>query len=212
MTALTFKVSKQKSVLGNSKKILVVGPFYEKTRKLLHVENMIENYDLTIFNGGLCEPFNDLQLIRNHIDILDRMFETKKVVYNLGNKDMMFQQGLLLLDSCPPDIDKWLKERPNVVMVTFPNNNQLVVTNGGLTDKMNLDTLVDNIETTFIRAPWHQQYNGRMGYVISNEPLSLEAPQFHNFSAQIGNIANRLETQVYAQEVDQFGCKSTILL
>jgi hypothetical protein len=199
---------------NSPKKILIVGPFYDQTDKLLRVEPMIQNYDYVIFNGGLCEPLNQMSLIQKHIEILDRMFSTQRVIYNMGSRDLMLIEGLYA--DYPTEVGNWLAQRPNVVIVTFTNLSKLIVVNGGVTPRTTEAKLADNIEVSFVSSlggrPWHQAYNGRFGYIVSNEPLTLSAPQFHNFSAQMGNEPFKPETQVYAQEADQYGLKTTILL
>jgi len=121
---------------------------------------------------------------------------------------------LININSNDP-IHKWLSTKSNIVMINFTNQSSLIITGGGIVPNMTKSDLHNNIETSFVSTinekPWHQTYGGGYGYIISNNPLTTKEPQFYHYSAQIGNSHNE-NTQVYAQEVDQFGLKRTILL
>jgi len=108
-----------------------------------------------------------------------------------------------------------LISKPNVIIINFVSQSSLIVTCGGVLPKMTKSQLSDNLETSFIsnieNKPWHKFYGGGYGYIISNNPLTDKEPAFYNYSAQIGNVYSK-SCQVYAQEVDQFGLKKTILL
>ena len=73
--------------------------------------------------------------------------------------------------------------------------------------------LLDNLELSFVSTidgkPWHQSYNGRFGYVISNNMMTDDLPQYHTYSMQIGCKDNE---RVYAQEVDDIGLKRLFLI
>lgn len=198
-----------------SKKILVVGSIYDQTDKLLHAEQLIPDYDLIIINGGLGSLQNNVALMRSQISILDRMIATKKVVYNSCHMDILLINGML--NNLPNDIIEWLALRPTAVIVKFINQNSITIINGGITNKMKMEDVLDDTEVVFVKdmfpnKTWHRDYNGRFGYIISNEPVTLEPPKFYNYSAQIGNLPFESQTEVYGQEVDQFGLKDTIIL
>jgi hypothetical protein len=198
----------------NLSKVLVIGPIYDKLEKLKRAGNLIENYDLTIFNGSLCYPNDDLDQVEQRIELMNEFLKTGKVVYNLSNYDLELSH-LLYEKKQGPKIQYWLQDKPNVVIIEFKNQSNCIITSGGMNPKFNRESLLDNIETSFISningVPWHKTYSGLYGYVISNNPLTDKEPQFHSYSAQIGNVYNS-ETQVYAQEVEPFGLKRTILL
>ena len=102
-----------------------------------------------------------------------------------------------------------LKNTPNIIKIEFYRYS-LVVTNGGIYNNMDLN---DNIESSFIaninNKPWHENYDGRSGYVISSFPLTDKEPSFYKYSMRIGNSESG---EVYAQEVDSTGLKQTIIL
>jgi hypothetical protein len=199
----------------NMNKVLVVGPIYDKLDKLNNVINLIDNYDQVIFNGGLCYPdINPLE-IKNRLSKMDKLIKSKKVIYNIDAHDLRcaHKYNSLNIDS---EIVDWVWSKPNVIIIMFvKQQTTTIVTGGGINPSMNYHTLSDNLETSFISkingVSWHQLYGGMSGYIISNNPLTFQEPQFHKFSAQIGNAYGH-ETQVYAQELDGLGLKKTILL
>ncbi len=199
------------SLSKNYQKILVVGPIYDRLDKLLKVEQMMPDYDYTIVNGNLYYKFCDLDLFQKRLDVMDRMIQTKKAFFNLGDQEIMLLEGVLM--DCPNQIVDRLYNKPNVIFLDFDNQSNYLITSGGITPKMTKDKLADNLEVSFVSniggTSWHELYNGNMGYVISNNPLTYEAPKFHRYSAQIGNYYG-IEHQVYAQEIDKFGLKETI--
>lgn len=201
------------SLTKNYQKILVVGPIYERMDKLLEVEKLIPDYDCIIINGNLYNKYCNLDDYQKRLDVLDRMIKTTKVVFNMGENELMLIEGLLV--ECPDKIVNWLINRPNIIFVDFAGESSFVITAGGITPKMDKNKLSNNLETSFVSniqgVPWHEIYNGRLGYVVSNNPLTLEPPKFYQYSAQIGNYHD-VEHQVYAQEIDKLGLKRTICL
>jgi hypothetical protein len=196
-------------------KILVVGPVYDKLEKLRRAADLIPNYDYTIFNGGLCYPNDNLLEVKQRIDKMEELFLTRKVFYNVDCRDLQLATSLDESKS-NPSILQWIWSKPNVIIVDFKSaQSTIIITGGGLTPQMTKDKLKDNLETSFVSlingVNWHKIYGGMYGYIISNNPLTFQKPQFHSFSAQIGNDYGA-ETQVYAQEADGFGLKRTILL
>jgi hypothetical protein len=189
--------------------ILVVGPFFGKTDKLLRAQTLIPNYDLTVFNGGLYLPFQDTKEVLAHLDVVRNCVATGKAAYCLHYHDEMLINGLLT--DCDRRVAEFFSSCPNVVEASFTNGHKILVMNGGITPKMTRKKLENDMEVCFIDQvdgkPWHKSYDGRFGYVISNNPITSDVPQFYNFSAQIGS-----EHEVYAQEADQFGLKRTIVL
>lgn len=205
MTALTIN--------NSNHKILVVGPVYDRLDKLQNAANLISNYDFVVFNGNLTYPNNDLLLVQNRIDIMNDLISTKKVIYNLGNYD--YQLITELSYDANTYLKNWLESKPNVVIFNFVSQTSLIVVGGGVLPKMNKKDLNNNLEVSFIsnieKKPWQEFYGGGYGYVISNNPLTDKPPSFYNFSAQIGNSYSE-DACVYAQEVDKYGLKKTILL
>lgn len=200
-------------IINNYKhKALVVGPIYDRLDKLQNAINLSNNYDLTIFNGNLCYPNDNLLEVQSRIDILDPFIKSHKVLYNLGNYDFKLFNSLTEEKSTVKD---WIANKPNVIVINFINQSSIIITCGGVLPKTSKADLNDNLETSFIsninNMPWHNFYGGGYGYIVSNNPLTNKEPAFHNYSAQIGNIYSK-SCQVYAQEIDQFGLKKTILL
>lgn len=197
--------------LKPAQKFLVVGPMYDHLPKLLQMENMFPQYDWIIFNSGLCFPNNNLLEIKNRIEIMDQYLMTGKVIYNTGRADYLF---LTHLSESETFLQRWIRERPNVVLAEY-HSRSIFIVDGGIPEKIIGRTeLGDNLEVSFIsntkNKPWHQFYNGRLGYVISNNPLTLERPQYYNYSMQLGNQYEH--GNIYAQEVWEHGLKHTILL
>lgn len=206
MTAFTFKK------IGCQ--VLVIGPLYDKLDKLDKIKELSSNYELVIFNGNLCYPFDNLDEVERRIDILDGYLKPGRILYNLGNYDLVLSQKLNEVKGYDR-IKQWLKSFTNVFIIGFRNQTTCIITSGGLTNEMKREHLLDNIETSFVsyidHKPWHVKYGGMQGYVVSNSPLTFQEPQFYNFSAQIGNDYGP-ETKVYAAEIGPAGLKQTILL
>ncbi|HEY5267683.1 MAG TPA: hypothetical protein VII94_00950 [Candidatus Saccharimonadales bacterium] len=193
-------------------KFLVVGPLHDKIEKLSIIEDMMPNYDWIIFNGGLCEPTSDLENIKNRIEKMDKLISSKKVVYLSGRSDfLLFRE----LQGEYPAIGKWIMSRPNVAIAKFPTRYVLIMDGGIPPNIIGSRQLLNNLEVSFIyyidNKPWHLSYNGTLGYVISNNPLTNKAPQYYNYSMQLGNLSGN-ESQIYAQEVDEIGLKRNILI
>lgn len=205
MTALTFN--------NSNHKILIVGPVYDRLDKLKNAASLIDKYDFIIFNGNLCYPHDNLFLVQDRIDIMNYLISTKKVIYNLGNYD--YQLINELSPDANPYIRNWLESKPNVVIFNFISQTSLIITCGGVLPKISKKDLNDNLEVSFIskidKKPWQEFYGGGYGYIVSNNPLTSNPPEFYNFSAQIGNVYSP-NVNVFAQEADQFGLKKTILL
>lgn len=202
-------------IIKNSNyKFLVIGPIYNQLDKLKNIENKFSTYDMIIFNGNLCYPFDDLSAVKRRIDIMKEYQKSGKVIYNNGSYDYQFHKNLLE-NQMNIDIQKWIQLNSNVVIIGFDNQTTVIVTAGGITSKMNKTDLIDNLETTFVSeidgVSWHKMYGGAHGYIISNNPLTKKKPQFYNFSAQIGNLYEE-NCNVFAQEVTRQGLGQTILL
>lgn len=192
-------------VLSSVKKVLVVGPIWSKIDKLLLVEQLVGDYDQIIINGGLSISNVD---VRNRID---QLLQTGKVSYNIDNQDLVLASRSYILDSEQLLIEKWIRNKPNVALITFPNGFDVSIVNGGMPTVKCRDELKDNLEASFISRNWHSGYTGGMGYVVSNHPLTQQAPKFHRYSVQMGN-SDVPQSQVYALDIDQYGVRRTIVL
>lgn len=198
-------------ILQNSNhNILVIGSIYDRMDALENAFNLKDNYDLLIINGNVCYP-NNLEDINNRIKTIDKYLKTGKCIYNVGQFDLQFSNKL----DDNNEIKKWINNKSNVIIINFINQSSIIILGGGITTETSRNNLYDNLEVSFVskinNVPWHKLYGGGLGYIISNNPLTNEPPQFYNYSAQIGNYySNNLN--VYAQEINQFGLKKTILL
>lgn len=191
-------------ILRAQNKVLVVGCMYDQLNKFDIIKKILNNYQFIIINGNILYPETNIE---ERINLIDELLETGKVVYNNGNYDLLLLKNEKYFN--------WLDKNPNIVIIQYPQTT-FVITSGGVSPEMNKEMLLDNIETSFIslikEKSWHLSYGGGYGYIISNNPLTENPPEFYNFSAQIGNKYNGAQTKVYAQEIDQFGLKKTILL
>ncbi len=198
----------------NINKILVVGPIYDNINVFSFIEKNIAHYDYIIINGSLCYPYDNINFVRDRIKQVDKLLLSNKIIYNASNYDYELL-ATLYANNSDKDIQNWINLKPNVIVVNFTNQTTAIITSGGVTPQMNKTSLNENIETSFIsyinRKPWHLLYNGMYGYIVSNNPLTNEEPIFYKYSAQIGNKYSE-NTNVFAQEVDKFGLKKTILI
>jgi len=176
-------------------KALVIGPIYDRLRHLSMISALIQQYDWLIFNGKMT-------LSPDNVEYMQQLL-TQNVRYVIGRAELLF------LKNFPEhQISQWIKTLPNVILAEFSNRNVLIM-DGGLTNQTNKnDLLVGNLEVSFVsqvnQQPWHISYNGRLGYVVSNNPL-LVSPNYHHYSMQLGNIDNGF---TFAQEIDNIGLKS----
>lgn len=168
--------------------------------KLAQVEALIPQYDFTIFNGGLLYPFDSN--VQRRIDKMNEITSKTKSVYLAGRLDYM-QIG------SSPALDKWIQGCYNVVVADFPSRTVIVV-DGGIPPNTTRQDLAHDLEVSFIsqidNKPWHLNYNGGLGYVVSNNPLTVTTPQYYKYSMQMGNRYTQ-DSPVYAQEVDEIGLK-----
>lgn len=191
-------------------KILVVGPLYDKIEKLSRLDEIASEYDWIIFNGGLCYPSNDIEQVKERIEKMKEFIGKHKAAYVVGRLDY-----LLLTKTKDKDIEKWVSESFNIILADFSTRG-VVITDGGIPDSVFKRADMSNcLEASFLSRvngkPWHDTYNGRMGYVISNNPLTDKHPKYHRYSMQLGNSYGP-ENAVYAVEVDEIGLKKTIVL
>jgi hypothetical protein len=182
--------------------ILITGAIYDQVDKLSKLKQLTSKYQLIIINGDICYPEGNIQ---ERMNLISDLCQDSQIIYNLGKNDLLESKQ---------NNSSWFN-KPNVVIVEFVNQSGLIITNGGLTPPMNLDSLKDNLETTFVNyidhKPWHESYYGFYGYVISNHPLTETQPEFYNHSLQLGS-KYKINGNVFAQEVNQYGLKDTILL
>jgi hypothetical protein len=201
------------AVKNFSQKILVVGSIYDRIELLQNNQKLLDEHDLIIINGNICYPNDKLARIENNIDVVNDLMKSGKMIYNLGNQDLLLMKELEETNR-NFNIVKWLKSKSNVIMIEFVSQYNLIITNGGITPKMKKNDLYDNLETSFVsnieNKPWHHWYGGGYGYVISNNPLTQMEPKFYNFSLQLGNEYSSKNT--FAIQIGQYGVGQTFLL
>ena len=199
MTALHFKYINQK--------ILVVGPLYDQVDKLALHPDWFVGHDLIIFNGNLSYPHDSLHDVRTRIKVIDNYLQPGRVIYNLGNQDLILMKRLWETGEAP-DIYQWLQIKSNVVMIDFASQSSLTITGGGVVPQMARSSLQDNLEISFVSSlggrAWHELYGGGCGYIIANNPLTQNKPKFYNYSVQIGTIYSP-HTNVYAIQAHSRG-------
>jgi hypothetical protein len=192
-----------------SEKILVVGAIHNNMDNIKN--NLIESYYIVIFNGGLFYPSDDALEWEHRIEIMRKLINTGKVIYNLGKSDLKLINNLHQNNKYP-DVLAWLKSNPNVVEINFSNMSKLLVMNGGVTPTMKTKHLVDNMEISFVNKindkPWQIYYGGSLGYIISNNPTDTH-PNFYPYAAQIGT---NYPGPTYAQEVSPMGLGKNITI
>lgn len=196
-----------------SQKILVVGPVYDRIELLQNNFKLLDQHDLVILNGNICYPNDKLDQVEKRIVIVNDLMQSGKIIYNLGNQDLLLMKRLQETNQ-KSNIAEWLRVKSNVILIDFISQFGLIITHGGVTPEMKKNDLHDNLETSFVSniegKPWHHWYGGGYGYIISNNPLTEEAPKFHNFSMQIGNEWSSRDT--YAVQIGQYGVSQTFLL
>jgi hypothetical protein len=194
-------------------KLLIVGPVYDKVDKIEKAAMLASKYQFVIFNGNMCYPYDDIALIKSRIKLIEGYLK-QNIFYNLGGYDIKLL-NILRENNEYDDVQHWILSKPNVIIADYERS-RFIITGGGIPARMTqVIELSNNIETSFVSyidsSPWHKYYSGKLGYVVSNNPLTKIAPEFYNFSAQIGNVYSE-DNEVYAQEIDEYGLKETILL
>lgn len=190
--------------INNISKALVIGPIYDQIDKFKKIKEISKNYDITILNGSICHLLdNDLQ---NRINELNKILNNKIIYLNSDLDYIAMTKSNIVED--------WIKNKPNIANIRFSSGTNLIVVSGGVPNNLGLDGLQSNLEISFMSrvgdTPWHYEYNGMLGYVISNNPLSDKAPEFFNYSARIGTKYNK--NKIYCQEIEEYGLKNTIML
>lgn len=198
---------KYKLIKNFKGKILVIGAIYNQINKLKQIFDYLDQYQLVILIGNICYPFDNE--VDNRIKLINKLFSYNNFIYVAGDLD--YQSSLK-----NEEIESWLLSKPNIVSIEFYNSTKISAVCGGLLPNYKLQDLYSNLEIVFVSrvgdTPWHLQYGGKMGYVISNNPLAEDKdPDFFNYSARIGNKF-KINNKIYAQEVDEYGLKKTLLI
>jgi hypothetical protein len=192
------------------KKILVVGPLYDKIDKLSLLSEMAFEYDWIIFNSGLCYPSDNVSEVINRIELMKDFIKKYHAAYVIGRHDY-----LILTKTSNVEIERWVKGSYNAILADFTSRG-IVIVDGGIHNNIHTRAdLFDNLEISFTSnldgKPWHEYYNGRVGYVISNNPLTDKHPKYYQHSMQLGSTYSS-DNAVYAVEVDDISLKKTIIL
>lgn len=192
--------------ITNVKNILVTSSIYDKIDKLDKVMKLIDNYDYVIINGNVCYP--DDGYVLDRLQQIDNYLANNKIIYVAGQYDYQ----LMVTNNA---VYQWIKNKPNVVNVKFMRGTSLIVVNGGIPINMPREALESNLKITFCSkeggVAWHHKYNGKLGYVISNNPLSNQPPEFFNYSARLG-VKFSKNNKIYLQEANENGLQKTFVL
>lgn len=193
-------------------KILVISPIYDQIDVLSKIKKISEQYDLIIFNGNLTFPFYDLNAVQNRIDLFESIFNTN-TLYNIGNYDL---ELLLKLEDTNKKITDWINSKSNVIILEYSNSVRFIIVNGGIKKNMTRKDIMNSMEVTFISKVdnryWHLDYNGSLGYVISNNPIQTGDPTFYSHSLRMGTPYVSDNCKIIAQEVTKYGLKETFIL
>lgn len=188
-------------------KILVISPICDQIDKLDKIKEFGDEY-VTIFTGEICYPWDDIGKVQKRVDAIDNYLKAYSSFYVLGDGDLTFKTKNKFNSN---NLNKWIDSQNLGINVMFRNHTSLTVVHGGIPlSAESWNDITSNMELAFVRninnKPWHQNYNGKFGYVISAHPTSDEVKHY-NFSSSID-----VKGQVLAQEFDENGLQRTILL
>lgn len=189
--------------------LLVVGPIYNKFGKLKEVEKLLPEFDWVVFNDGITFNYTNLRGARQHMEMMDELLATGKVIYNVGSIDLTLANKMDILQSDQLWIENWIRTKSNVVVGDFNGSYRVIIVSGGIPSGITkLEQLENNTEVSFVPHP-HETYSGGLGYVITNSPLTDLVPRYYRFSVQIGNTP---EGRIYGLKVNRNGIYRTILV
>jgi hypothetical protein len=188
--------------LKSNQRALVVGHLNGNVRKLQQASYLGSDYDWLVLNGGAFSSDNSSSELLTRLDLLQQI---PRMTYVLGRSDYLAWEKI----NCPKLL-AWLETQANLAILSFPSREVLIM-DGGLTNGLSKQQLENNPEISFIsqidNKPWHQSYNGGLGYAISNNPLT-NYPKHWKHSLQLGSD----QAQVFVQEVDGIGLKRILTL
>jgi len=181
--------------INNINNALIVGPIYNNYSKLEKINKLYNDYNKIILMGSIFYLSKNIKDVNNNLDLINKY---KNIIYVITDLDYLTLHKLNI------NIDYNI----NLVLLKFISQSYVLVTSGGFNNKLNFNNLKDNIEISFINkinnTNWHEIYNGNLGYVISNNPLTKSYPTNYKYSTQIGNIFSD-KTVTYAQEANKYG-------
>ena len=191
------------------KKILVLGPIYDKTHKLPAISDLSKDYDWIVFNGDICYP-GELCKVKPRIDQIREFLASYKAIYLAGRLDYLFAGK-----TNNYEVRDWIYSLPNIAIFDFQTRPVLIMDGGIPKNIYERSKLMNNLELSFVsnidNKPWHDSYYGCFGLVISNNPLTDKWPQHYTNSMQLGNVYNA-GAPICAQEVGEIGTKPIILV
>lgn len=192
---------KIRNIQLKNQRILAVGPLYDKTEKLIQIDKMYNDNTPLIFIGDLCYPFKTHNDISKRLNEFRGFAEGKNIYYILGDKDLSFIKQVY---SSHADIYDWFMNQCIACKFTFENNSSVMLLHGGILEKHKTISDLDNdLEVSFVenlpdpKKNWHENYNGRFGYIIASHPASKE---------------NTIETYNYSMSLDTNCYKTNILI
>ena len=189
--------------LNSNQRALVVGHLGGIVRKLQRAVFLASDYNWLVLNSGVFDPNISSSEILIRLDLLASI---PQMTYVIGRSDYL----TYVYSNCTEYIT-WFEQQCNLAILSFPSREVLIL-DGGLSNNLSRQQLENNIELGFIsnidNKPWHQSYNGGLGFAISNNPPT-NSPKHWKYSVQLGS-KNR--AQVFAQEVDGIGLKRILTL
>lgn len=185
-----------------NKNILVISRGFENFDLISeHIKNNKDN--IIIFIGGITIGNNDY--IINNINYI----KNNKYYYLPNKEDLLFtinnKNNINI-------INEFIQNQFAAIRVIFNNQSILNVISGGLLENINKfdDLERDFIKITFVKEidnkPWHEGYNGKIGYIISELPVN-KAVKLFNYSSSIG-----IENSSVIQEFTLNGMGKSVIL
>lgn len=204
-----------KKLIIKNERILVIGPIYNKMEKLLALKTIIKPDDILVFMGNISFPYKIGSEVTKRINQLDAFCDDKKAYYIVGDLDLIFKSKNA---GSNPDVCGWLQYKSLGLKFSFENNTNIIVINGSiLPEYKKIENLNNNLEISFYKIDdegkhWHDTYDGRFGFVVSNYPYSLNNKiKIYNHSVSLNTRCN--ETNILAvQEITNKGLGQTFYL
>jgi len=187
--------------LKKIKSAIVVSSDQNLFDNISEIKKIIKNYEICIINGNITKNTSDEKELKYRFDLLSDLCKSEKIIYNIGSFDLKIS----LTSQATRD---WIKGKNNVINLITSKGYSFIILDGGVSKSiLKKDELHNNIEASFINdISWHKEYDGSIGYVIANKPVSSK-PKFYNYSCSLG-ITNK----ICIQEIFENGLDKTIII
>lgn len=204
---------RSKKIDVKNKSLLVVSPLYNKTDKLYAINSLINENRTIAFLGDTCHPYDKFSEVPPRINQIREFMEGKDAHYVLGDKDLTYAQKTF---STHVDNREWLALQQGIIKFVFQNQTSALVLHGGILPRHTTwSELVNDMEVVFIannpsvNKPWHKQYNGRFGYVLSAHGATNPGEvEMFNHSIALDTLAYE-SNKVAVQEFTENGLGET---